>query len=139
MVKDLLAAHRYAQALFEIARDLREDEAIEAELESLSSALKSAPEIEKFLTNPRLKLEEKKLFLGRLYEQRPVNTILLNFFLVLFEKNRFYLIHEVAIHFKRVADESQGQGVAEISTAVPLKADAQAAIVNRLEKIAGTR
>jgi F-type H+-transporting ATPase subunit delta len=66
-----------------------------------------------------------------------VRDILLNFFLVLFEKNRFYLIHEIAVHFKRVSDEAQGQGVAEISTAVPLKADAQAAIVNRLEKIAG--
>ncbi len=149
MVKDLLAAHRYARALFEIARDMHQDEVIEAELESLASALKSSPEIEKFLTNPRLKVEEKKSFLGRIYQalpakpemklsgQEPVRDILLNFFLVLFEKNRFYLIHEIAVHFKRVADEAQGQGVAEICTAVPLKADAQAAIVNRLEKIAG--
>lgn len=137
MVKDLLAAHRYAQALFEIAHEMGEDEAIEAELDNLSASLKSTPEIEKFLTNPRLKLEEKKAFLARLYPAKPVNTVLLNFFLVLFEKNRFYLIHEVTLHFKRVADESQGQGVAEISTAVPLKADAQAVIVNRLEKIAG--
>lgn len=137
MVKDLLAAHRYSRALFEIAREMREDETIEAELENLSASLKAAPEIEKFLTNPRLKLEEKKVFLGRLYQASSINTVLLNFFLVLFQKNRFYLIHEISAHFKRVADEAQGQGVAEISTAVPLKADAQAAIVNRLEKIAG--
>jgi F-type H+-transporting ATPase subunit delta len=149
MVKDLLAAHRYARALFEIAREMHQDEVIEAELESLAAALKASPEIEKFLTNPRLKIEEKKSFLGRIYQalpakpemklsgQEPVRDILLNFFLVLFEKNRFYLIHEIAVHFKRVADEAQGQGVAEISTAVPLKSDAQAAIVNRLEKIAG--
>lgn len=149
MVKDLLAAHRYAKALFEIARDTHQDEVIEVELENLSASLKATPEIEKFLTNPRLKLAEKRAFLGRLYQERPakpemilsgptpVHDILLNFFLVLFEKNRFYLIHEIAVHFKRVADEAQGQGVAEICTAVPLKADAQAAITSRLEKIAG--
>ena len=136
MVKDLLAAQRYARALFEIARDLRRDEEIEAELETLSAAMKADPAIERFLSNPGLSLEDKKKFLGRLYRESS-NEMLLNFFLVLFEKNRFYLIHDIALEFKRVADEAQGQGVAEIRSAVALKPEAQKAIVNRLEKIAG--
>ena len=139
MVKDLLAAQRYARALFEIAREMHKDEEIEAELETLSAAMKADPAIERFLSNPGLGLEDKKKFLGRLYQERKHEfyEILLHFFLVLFEKNRFYLIHDIAVEFKRVADEAQGQGVAEIRSAMALKSEAQQAIVNRLEKIAG--
>ena len=139
MVKDLLAAHRYALALFEIARDLHKDEEIEAELESISKALRSAPEIEKFLSNPGLSLEDKKKFLGRIYQERnhEVYGVLLSFFLVLFEKGRFYLIHEIAAEFKRVADLAQGQGTAELRSAAALNPEAERRIVSRLEKIAG--
>ena len=137
--KDLLAAQRYAQALFEIARDLRQDQYIEEELEAISSALKQTPGIEKFLANPALKTEQKRKLLQRIYQERnhEVYEILLNFFTVLFEKARFYLIHDIALYFKKIVGEAQGQGVAEIHSAFAIKPDAEKQIVNRLERIAG--
>ena len=138
-MKDLLAANRYAGALFEIARMTHKDEEIEAELEASSSALKSSPELEKFLTNPQLSNEQKRSLLMRIYQERnhEIYEVLLNFFMILFEKQRFHLIHEIAVAFKRIADEAQGQGAAEISTAVPLDAHSEAVIVSQLERIAG--
>ena len=133
-MKDLLAAERYAKALFEIVIPLLMDREIEAELIAFSEALKSAPEIEKFLSNPYFKLEEKKNLLERTYSKQ---TILLNFFTLLLEKNRFDLIHEIAIRFKKIADAFQGEGTVEIKTAVALDAKFEQAIVTRLEKIAG--
>ncbi len=59
-MKDLLAASRYAQALFEIARLTHQDEEIEAELDTFSAALKKSPEFEGFFKNPQLDLEQKK-------------------------------------------------------------------------------
>ena len=139
MVKDLLAAQRYAQAMFEIARELHQDEAVEVELDSVAAALKSSPTLEKFLANPAVKTDDKRKFLQRIYQERnqPIDEILLNFFTVLLEKGRFYLIHEIAVYFKKIADEAQGQGTAEIRSASPLKSEAEKQIVNRLEKIAG--
>ena len=149
MTKDLLAAGRYAKALFEISRDLHKDEEIEAELEALSEALKKSPELLRFVSNPSLKLDDKKKLLGQLYQdtapkagltlsgEPKIHQILLNFFLLLFEKNRFFLIHDIAVEFKRIADEAQGQGVAEIRSAVALKPEAERTIVHRLEQIAG--
>ena len=138
-MKDLLAANRYAEALFEIARMTHHDEEIEAELEAFSAALKSSPDFEKFFNNPQLSLDQKKNFLMRIYQRRDheIYETLLNFFMVLFKKHRFYLIHEIAVNFKRIADEAQGQGTAEIKTAVPLDAQNEALIVSRLEKMAG--
>lgn len=139
MVKDLLVADRYATALFEIARVLHKDEEIEAELESLSRALQDDPALEKSFANPSLKAEEKRKFLQKIYQERkePFYETLLDFFSLLFEKDRFNMIHAIAVSFKRIADEAQGQGVAEIRSAVPLSQVSEAAIVSRLEKIAG--
>ena len=138
-MKDLLAAERYARALFEISRLTHEDAEIEAELESLSSALKSSPEIERFLTNPGFDLGKKREFLGRIFQEQrhPYYETLLNFFTVLFQKRRFTLIHEIAVSFKRIADEAQGQGLAEIRTARPLDPKFEAGIVSSLKTIAG--
>lgn len=139
MVKDLLVAERYARALFEIARTLHRDEEIEAELENFSEALKKDPGLEKIFDNPSVKIEDKRKFLQRLYQERREEyyETLLDFLTVLLEKNRFTLIHEIAKSFKRIADEAQGQGVAEIWSATPLDARHEAVLVGQLERIAG--
>ncbi len=139
MLKDLLVAERYARALFEIARDMRRDEEIEAELEGISGALTADPGLERLFSNPYLKTDQKRKFLQKIYQERRHDyyETLLDFFTVLLEKNRFMLIHEITKSFKRIADEAQGQGVAEICSAVPLKPEHESLIVSRLEQIAG--
>ena len=139
MVKDLLVAERYARALYEIARGIHRDDQIELELEHLSKALKSDAGLERFFDNPYLKTDEKRKLLQKLYQERREEfyETLLDFFTVLFEKNRFGLIHEIALSFKRIADEAKGQGIAEVRSAAPLGAQQEAQIVKRLEEIAG--
>ena len=139
MMMDVLAADRYAQALFEIVRFTHQDEVIEEELGSFSAALKRSPEIEKFLQSPQLGVDEKRAMLLKIYQERrhEVYGVLLNFFTLLLEKGRFHLIHEITVSFKRIADEAQGQGTAELHSASPLKTEAERHIVERLERIAG--
>lgn len=139
MNKDILVATRYAQAFFDVVSLTHQDELVEAELEAFSQALKKAPEIEQFLNNPKLLTADKRQMLFKIYQERKqeIYEIFVNFFTLLFEKNRFYLIHEISTEFKRIADEAQGQGVAEIKSAAPLDPKSEAAIVSQLEKIAG--
>lgn len=138
-MKDLLAAERYARALFDIARLTHADMEFEEELGSLSEALEASPEIQKFLENPNLKVEVKRSFLEKIYQERkqPIYEDLLNFLTLLLEKNRFDLIHEITENFKRIADEAQGEGTAEITSAVALNEKTEKLIVSRLEKMAG--
>ena len=138
-MKDLLAAGRYARALFDIVRLIHQDEEVEAELANFSAALKSSGEIERFLGNPHFNTAQKRKFLQRLYQgkEHEIYKILIDFFTLLLEKNRFYLIHEIAADFKRIADEAKGQGTAQIRTAVPIDSRLERAIVAGLEKIAG--
>ena len=134
-----MVAERYARALHEIASAIHREDAIEEELGNLSKALKSDPGLERFFENPCLKTDEKRQFLQKLYPERgeEFSGTLLDFFTVLFKKNRFNLIHEISLSFKRIADETKGRGAAEIRSAVPLAAEQESQIVNRLEEIAG--
>lgn len=133
------AAHRYAAALFEIARLVHKDQVIEEELEAFSKALKKEPDTEKFLLDPRLSVQQKRVMLLKIYQERnhEIYEQLLDFFTLLFEKDRFALIHNIAVEFKRISDEAQGRGTAEIVSAAPLKPEKEAVIVAGLEKLAG--
>ena len=139
MTKDLLAANRYAQALFEISRLMHCDDEIEAELDSFSAALKSSSELRDFFSNPHLRTDEKRKFLMKIYQEREKDyyEILVNFFTVLFEKNRFVLIHDIAVSFKRISDEAKGQAVADLRSAVPLAPKTEQEISDQIEKLAG--
>ena len=140
-MKDILAANRYAEALLETVRAIGKDEEMEAELESLSTSLKDAPEIEKFLHHPQIDIEQKNQWFKKVYSEqdKTVSDILLKFITVLFKKNRFDLIHEISSAFKRMADEAQGQAAAWIKTSVPLEMRSEQAIVSKLERIAGCK
>ena len=141
MKKDLLAADRYAQALFELTQAEGQDEYAEAALESFSAGLAADPSIERFLANPVLTVSQKRGILERAFAGKnpSIDATLTKFFLLLFQKNRFYLVHDVAQRFRKIADESQGQGVVEIRSAVSLSDTQRAAIVARLERISGKK
>jgi F-type H+-transporting ATPase subunit delta len=136
---ELLAAERYAEALFAVARLGHEDLEIQEELESFSAALKQSPELEGFFGNPYFDLPTKRRFLEKIYQKRmrEVFGLMLNFFSLLLEKDRFHLIHEILESYKRVVDRERGMGVAEIQSAVPLDARSEKTLTERLERIAG--
>ncbi len=136
-MKDLLAAERYARALFEIALKAGQDARIEEALVSFSAALKNAPDAWRFLNNPHVPLADKRRFLERLYAAD--DKTLLDFLSVLLEKNRFSVIHDIAVSFKKISDTSQGEGLVEIRTATPLSARSEESLLSRLEKIAGLK
>jgi F-type H+-transporting ATPase subunit delta len=141
VTKDILAARSYAQALFEIAREYNWDEEIEDELVAFSQAFAKSPELSQFISNPHLRVAQKRDFINKLYanHKKPYYPTLLNFFTLLFERNRFHLAGEIAVEFKRIADEFQGQSVVDIHSATALTQQDEQAILQKLEKIAGEK
>lgn len=137
---DPVAANRYAQALFEIALQAGQDQAVEDELQALSEALKKSPQIEKTLLNPSFTLDQRKKALERLYAgSGAVSRVMTGFLSVLIEKGRFPLVHAIADAYKRIADTAQGESVAEVTSAAPLDAAFEARLVPALQKAIGTK
>ena len=138
---DTVAAQRYARALFEISREAGRDQWVEDELEAFSAALKGSEELQSFLESPKVSAEEKRKLLEKISPASgdAVAQVLNKFFALLLKKNRFTLIHEIAVAFKRISDEAQNEAMAEIKTAVPLTGDLERQMVSRLEKMTGAK
>lgn len=138
---DRSAAARYAKALFELSREQKIDAEIEAALEELSRGLHASPGTEKLLMDPRLGLVEKRKMFTRAFSgaSSAAGGLLLNFISVLFEKNRFGLIHDIAVSFKTISDEAQGESVAVVKTAAALDAASEQKLLAALEKRTGTK
>lgn len=138
---DRSAAKRYAHALFELAREQKIDAEVESVLGELSQALKGTLQAERLLMNPRMDLAEKRRMFSRIFAGAvgPAGELLLNFFSVLFEKNRFNLVHEVAAEYKIIADQAQGESIALVRTALALDPASEARLTAVLEKRTGTK
>jgi F-type H+-transporting ATPase subunit delta len=138
-MRDLLAARRYAEALFDVTKATHQDLEVKEELKVFSAALRKSPDIERFLSNPFYRNEQKTKALGKFYQKHrsEVYATLLNFFSVLFEKNRFNLIHDIVEWYQRAVDAHHGIGEAEIRSATPLSADTEKTLVSGLERLAG--
>ena len=136
-MQNVQAAERYARALLEIAFEKREDHEIEEGLLSLSAAMKAAPEIEKFFSNPNVHKEERGRAFAKIFAGHKGGETLTSFIEVLFRHGRFGILHDVAKVYKRISDEMQGQAVVTIESAAPISADDERRIVMRVEKIGG--
>ncbi|MBI4352471.1 MAG: ATP synthase F1 subunit delta [Candidatus Omnitrophica bacterium] len=140
-MKDLLAANRYARALFDICQVSHCDLEIAEELEAFAAALRSSPDAARFLASPYFDREAKINLIKKFYQERihEIYETLFNFFAVLFQKNRFHLFYEIVENYRKIVDAERGMGTAEIRTARPLAPEKESAIVSRLEKLAGYR
>lgn len=137
----MIAANRYAKALFEMARSLNKDQEIEDALEVFSKALTTAPHLEKTFCNPELRIETKIEWIGKVYHGKTGDTdaLLRKFYSLLIQKGRFGLIHDIAREYKMISDRAQGESMALIQSAAPLTSEKISAIVSRLERFTGDK
>jgi F-type H+-transporting ATPase subunit delta len=119
-MSDVIAAGRYARALFELSE--KEDRLAEtdASLHALAAVLKAQPKVLLLVANPTLTENEKyALALKTLPESA---GLLERFFRVLIEKKRFALLPEIQKIFHDAFEKKQGVQEVEMISAVPLSA-----------------
>jgi F-type H+-transporting ATPase subunit delta len=131
-----LAAKRYAQAAFELARESNDLNEWSIALSEISEVM-SNPDVARVLENTRIASDEKLNFLAQALPNVP--PLALNLARLLVRKRRTRLAPEVSAGFRRLADENQRISHARAVTAVPLSDAEREALVNRLQAETGRR
>lgn len=109
-------AKRYAQAVFELARERMELERWGRELEELA-LLAGDPVVVTFLENPRIPFSQKsQLLTERLGGLSPLT---LNLVFLLVSRRRISALGAIAREYQALLDHYQGIERAEVTTAVP--------------------
>jgi F-type H+-transporting ATPase subunit delta len=131
-----IVARRYAQALFDLGRKsgLPELEGYASALGELRSALVESPDLVRVFHNPIFTSEEKKKVVKKLAGKLKIKGTILNFCLLLADKDRLAEFPGIADAFDRMLDAEKGVVRGQLLTAVPLDEAKQAQVIKQLEK-----
>jgi F-type H+-transporting ATPase subunit delta len=129
---------RYARALFLAARQAGELDGAAESYAALVEALASNAGLKIFLEGPQVSETEKKSLIRNVLGDR-VEPTLLNFLLLLVDKDRIEHLAGIQTDFQLLVEKEQGLSRAQVTTAVPLPEDLERDLVAKLEKLIDAR
>ena len=130
-------AGRYASALFDLARDQRQIEAVGKSLDALGQALLDSKDFAELVSSPLVSRDEAGKAFAALAPQLGIDPITSNFLGVLARNGRKGELRSVIRAFRRLAADHRGEATAEVVTARPLNDDQLAALKQQLRVRAG--
>lgn len=133
MIREV-AAKRYAEAAYLIAREDGKEEAWASGLRALA-ALFGDQQAQALLENPRISLDEKFQIVEKVLEG--LEPEVLNLARLLLRRGRGSLAPQIQQAFQEILDEARGVSHAAVTTAVPLSEDDLKAVERRLREITG--
>jgi F-type H+-transporting ATPase subunit delta len=116
-------AGRYATALFELARDERQLEAVGASLATLRQALRDSDDFRELTTSPLISREQAAGAVAATAEAMRLDPITTNFVGVLAQNRRLSQLGNVIRAFNMLAANHRGETTAEVTSAHPLTDD----------------
>ena len=130
-------AGRYASALFDLARDERQIDAVGRSLDALGQALLDSKDFAELIASPLVDRDQAGKAFAALAPQFGLDPITTNFLGVLARNGRKRELRSIIRAFRRIAADHRGEVTAEVSTAHPLKDDQVAALKQQLRARAG--
>lgn len=131
------AASRYARALFDVARAESDPELVERQLAGFVALFEGSKPLREALTNPVIAAPKKQAVVRELLARAPVAPVLQKLLLLLAGHDRLGLLPDLArAYHDRVLDFRNVVQV-EVTTAVPLPAESERALSERLRAVAG--
>ena len=130
-------AGRYAIALFELARDEKQIDAVAASLAALRQALSESDDFRALIASPLLGREEQARAVGAVIGSLGIDTLTGNFVGVLAQNRRLPQLPNVIRAFNLLAARHRGEITAEVTSARPLSDDQVGAIKQHLRSRMG--
>ena len=112
-------AGKYANALFLSANERNRLDSTYEQLNDLGELVRSDKTMLNFLSAPQVLDETKKSLLRKVFTER-IDRLLVEFLVVLVDKNRIGYLPEIIDEYARLVEAEQGVGRVTVVTAVPL-------------------
>ena len=130
-------AGRYASALFDLARDERQIDAVSRSLGTLTQALADSRDLDQLTTSPIIDREQAGNAFAAVARQLELDPITTNFLGVLARNGRKGSLREVIRLFRTLAANHRGETTAEVVSAHPLNDEQVAKLKAQLRTRAG--
>ena len=130
-------AARYAQALFDLAREKGELAAVEADLKSFKAMYADSLDLRRLLASPAFGAEDKGKGLDAIAQKAGFHPVTRKFFGLLAANRRASAAPAAIAAFEALAAAERGTVAAEVTTAVPLTAAQQKGVQAALRQALG--
>jgi len=130
-------AGRYASALFDLARDQRQIEAVGASLDALSQTLLDSKDFAELVSSPLVSRDDAGKAFSSVATELKLDPTTTNFVGVLARNGRKNELRNVIRAYRRLAAEHRGEATAEVITARALNDDQLAGLKAQLRARAG--
>ena len=131
------AAVRYAKATLSIANEQNVAQVVNDDMKSIRATIAGNKELQTFLQSPVIKSEVKKASLKEIFNSiHPVSSGLIN---MLVDNKRVMLLEATAEKYLIQYDALMGKQVAKVTTAVPLTAELEAKILEKVKALTGNQ
>lgn len=130
-------AGRYATALFDLAKEQGQLEAVEASLSRLAAALKESADLTRLTKSPAFSAETQSKALSALFKVLDLDRLTGNFLLLLVKNRRLFAVEDIIKAFQHLAAASRGEVAADVISAVPLADEQIQALADTLREKLG--
>jgi len=129
-------ARRYAQAVFDIAREKKELDRWQSDLDRVA-ALGTDATVMALLAHPKVRFEDKAKILSE--RLKDINPLALNLVSLLVTRGRLGMIGDIAGEYRRLLDGYHGIERAEVTTAVALDDKDKEKLAEQLGAVVGKK
>jgi F-type H+-transporting ATPase subunit delta len=126
-------AKRYAKALVEVAAAARELDPVARELGEFAALLRGQRQLRQFFANPSIQRRDKVGAYEQIAARLAVRPLTRTFLRVLLEAGRLGELENVLRAYEGLVDERLGRVKAVVTSAVPLPAETQERLRQRLQ------
>lgn len=131
-------ATKYARAIFELAQEEKKLDDYDKDLNKIQADVFSLPDAVKFFQNPLIPHQAKKDLLTKAFKGE-VSGDIMNFLMLLVDKNRIGIFNEIYEIFTGLKNQEQGILVADVVMAFPLSKTQENQLTKKLATITGKK
>ena len=128
---------RYASALFELARDAKMIETVEASLSTIADALAQGGDFDRLIKSPLVRRTDAERAVAALSDTLKLDPTTRNFLGVLAQNRRLAVLEAIIRAFRQLTAAHRGETTAEVASAHPLSADQVDALKQALRRRLG--
>ena len=108
---------RYAAALFELAKDQKQVERVEADVKAFQAMLDSSADLRRLVRSPVIAADDQARALPALLDKAGISGLTANFFKLVARNRRLFAIADILTCFRALLARERGEVTADVATA----------------------
>ncbi len=130
-------AGRYANALFELAREDKATDAVKADLERFDALIAENPDLNRLVRSPVFDADEQLRALAAILDKAGISGLAANFLRVITTNRRLFAVRDMIRGYRALVAHHKGEVTANITVAEPLNDKNLDALKSALKSVTG--